>query len=369
VIDAVAFRVDASPAIGIGHLMRCLTLADVLARRGARTLFISRHLPPHLQSLVEGRGHALARLDSAPALTESDPVPHAAWLGTTQTADAADTRRALAGGSWTWMVVDHYALDHRWETIVRSSAGRLCAIDDVADRDHDSDVLMDQNLYPAMETRYAGKVPAGSTQLLGPRFALLRPEFARLRAQSAPRTGAVKRIMVLLGGMDAHNHTAKVVQALGRIEGRQFEVDVVIGYQHPAADEVRHLCDAHGYRLHVQLQDVAAMMAASDLAIGASGSTSWERCALGLPTVCLTHADNQVAIADGLASAGAVLNLGDGNQLSEGDIAVAIGRLVSEPSHVRVMSVAAWGITDGRGADRVADVLAGVPTAEQELYT
>lgn len=365
-IPAAAFRVDASPAIGIGHLMRCLTLADVLARRGVRTLMISRHLPPHLQSLVEARGHASVRLPALHTPPESNPVPHAAWLGTAQAADAADTRRVLAGEAWTWMVVDHYALDYRWETAVRASVGRICAIDDVADRDHDCDVIMDQNLYPDMEARYAGKVPAGSIRLLGPTFALLRPEFARLRAKVAPRSGTIRRVMVLLGGMDAQNHTAKVVRACGRIEGHPFEVDVVIGHQHPAADEVRQLCEAHRYRLHVQLEDVASIMAVSDLAIGASGSTSWERCALGLPTVCLTHADNQVAIANGLASAGAVLNLGDGNHLSESEIATAIGTLISRPSLVRAMSTAAWAVTDGEGAERVADALVGRQGGERD---
>lgn len=365
-IQAAAFRVDASPAIGIGHLMRCLTLADVLASRGVRTLMISRHLPPHLQSLVEARGHAWVRLPALQEPPESNPVPHASWLGTAQATDAADTCRVLAGEAWTWMIVDHYALDYRWETIVRASVGRLCAIDDVADRVHACDVIMDQNLYPDMEARYAGKVPAGSVQLLGPTFALLRPEFARLRARVAPRSGAVRRLMVLLGGMDAQNHTAKVVRACGRIQGHPFEVDVVIGRQHPAADEIQRLCEAHGYRLHVQLEDVASIMAVSDLAIGASGSTSWERCALGLPTVCLTHADNQVAIAAGLASAGAVLNLGDGNQLSESEIATAIGALVADPAVVHAMSTAAWAVTDGHGAERVADVLVGSVREERE---
>ncbi len=107
-------------------------------------------------------------------------------------------------------------------------------------------------------------------------------------------------------------------------------------------------------------------MAVSDLAIGASGSTSWERCALGLPTVCLTHADNQVAIANGLASAGAVLNLGDGNQLSESEIATAIGTLVTQPALVRAMSTAAWAVTDGHGAERVADVLVGRLEGERD---
>jgi UDP-2,4-diacetamido-2,4,6-trideoxy-beta-L-altropyranose hydrolase len=334
---SVAFRVDASPAIGIGHVMRCVTLADVLARRGARVLMISRHLPPHLQALVARRGLAWVQLTHpADEPDVSNAVPHAAWLGTSQAADAAETCRVLEGGRWQWMVVDHYALDHRWASDVRHSADRICVIDDVADRRHDCDVLMDQNLYPDMDVRYNGKTPDGCTRLLGPQYAL---------------------IMVLLGGMDVHNHTAKVVRALGRVAGHVFDVDVVIGRQHPAPAEVASLCAVLGYRCHVQLEDVASMMQETDLAIGASGSTSWERCALGVPTVCLTHADNQVAIARGLATAGAVLNLGDGTERSEAEITAAIGALLDDPGQVRAMSQAAWGITDGRGADRVADVL------------
>jgi UDP-2,4-diacetamido-2,4,6-trideoxy-beta-L-altropyranose hydrolase len=351
----VAIRVDASPAIGIGHVMRCLTLADELRDTGAHVRFVSRHLPQYLEDIVRGRGHECVTLTGASRTAPGAGVPHAHWLGTSQEADAGEAIDALADRAWEWLVVDHYAIGAPWHRALRSRARRILVIDDVADREHDCDVLMDQNLYPDMQTRYSGKVPPACTLLLGPHYALLRPRFAGLHDATPLRQAGVRRILVLLGGMDTQNHTEKVVRALASLADRVFDVDVVIGRQHPAADTIHALCDRHGYRCLVQVDDVASLMAAADLAIGASGSTSWERCCLSLPTLCLTHADNQVAIAEGLASAGAIVNLGDGGAMETTGIAQAVRDLLDDPATLLALSAAARRITDGRGTARVVE--------------
>jgi UDP-2,4-diacetamido-2,4,6-trideoxy-beta-L-altropyranose hydrolase len=289
----IAFRVDASSQIGTGHFMRCLTLADALKQSGAHIRFISRNLPEHLQNMlgVKGIEFVLLESDTAPALT--DDLAHAHWLGTSQAQDAQATVRTLSGQMWNWLVVDHYALDIRWESALRGTVQKIMVIDDLADRQHDCDVLLDQNFYADMQTRYTRKVPSHCELLMGPRYALLRDEFRKLREQVKPRTGPVKRILVFFGGVDTDNYTGQAIAALSEIDIRGLHVDVVIGAQHPYLEEIKAACVQHGFISHVQTSKMAELMAAADLAIGAGGSATWERCCLGLPTLVFCTAYNQ----------------------------------------------------------------------------
>jgi UDP-2,4-diacetamido-2,4,6-trideoxy-beta-L-altropyranose hydrolase len=166
----VAIRVDASSQIGTGHFMRSLTLADALKQRGTQIRFVSRHLPEHLRSMLMEKGHEFAMLDSAKSNVPLDELAHAQWLGVSQAQDAADSIQALSDGAWDWLIVDHYALDGRWESALRGTIKKIMAIDDLADRQHDCDILLDQNFYSDIDERYVGKVPESCQLLLGPRF-------------------------------------------------------------------------------------------------------------------------------------------------------------------------------------------------------
>jgi UDP-2,4-diacetamido-2,4,6-trideoxy-beta-L-altropyranose hydrolase len=287
----VAIRVDASAEIGSGHLMRCLTLANTLSARGAAVRFICRDLPVNWQALIRASGHQLAPLTGAPA-REDDGLAHSHWLRATQAQDAAESAAVLSDAHWDWLVVDHYALDARWETALRSVARQLLVIDDLADRSHDCDLLLDQNLYSDMDARYAGKVPASCRVLLGPRYALLRPEFLEMRGRRS-RSGAVGRVLISFGGVDARNFTAAAIEAVAALRGTELQADVVIGAQHPHRGEVEAACAAQGFACHVQTERMAELMLAADLAIGAGGGAAWERCCLGLPALVLCAADNQ----------------------------------------------------------------------------
>lgn len=352
VAQNIAFRVDASAQIGTGHFMRCLTLADELKQRGAQIRFISRHLPEHLRSMLAVKSHEFALLDSAKNDVAMDELAHAHWLGVSQAQDAADTAKALSDGSWDWLIVDHYALDYRWESVLRQSAKKILAIDDIADRQHDCDILLDQNLYADMETRYIGKVSAHCQVLLGPRYALLRDEFRKLHEQAKPRTGPVKRMLVFFGGVDADNFTGRAIEALSEIDLASLHVDVVIGAGHTCREQIKIACVQYGYICHVQTDKMAELMATADLAIGAGGSATWERCCLGLPTLTICVADNQrKQIADS-ASEGLlyVLEL-------KGELISAIKRHVSalmENDYLRqAISRSGMRAVDGRGVLRV----------------
>ena len=212
--------------------MRCLTLADALKQCGARIRFISRELPVHLRNMLVTKGMELVSLEgNVVGSLPTDELVHAHWLGTSQAQDAEATIQALSDQTWDWLIVDHYALDARWESAMRQTTKKIMVIDDIADRKHDCDVLLDQNFYADMQTRYVDKVPAHCQLLLGPRYALLRDEFRKLHEQVQPRTGSVKRILVFFGGVDADNYTGLAIDALAGLSDNGLHVDAV-SYTH-----------------------------------------------------------------------------------------------------------------------------------------
>tara|TARA_R100000306_G_scaffold57640_1_gene55833 strand:- start:620 stop:1735 length:1116 start_codon:yes stop_codon:yes gene_type:complete len=360
---AVGFRVDASTLIGSGHVMRCLTLADALAEAGARCCFIMRQQQGSLEKAVSGRGHQVLILSSggkerSASHSENEP-PHADWLVVGWEADASDTLQAMKGIELDWLVVDHYALERRWESQVGVRAKRLMAIDDLADRKHQCDLLLDQNLGREPHD-YDGLVPGHAKRLIGSDYALLRPEFARARALSveARQTREPGNILVSMGGVDAANVTCNVLRVLDTIEVvSAYRVTVVLGAACPHIDEVTEQAESMrlATRVVVNANNMAELMSQADLAIGAAGGSAWERCCLGLPSLLVVMADNQRPGAEALKHAGASLSLGWPGALEETlpramREVLAAGRLLE-------MSQNAAAICDGLGVQRVADAL------------
>ncbi len=348
----IAFRVDATPESGIGHFMRCLTLANALKINGAKTRFVCRHLPDAMRNLLESMGHELALLGTTNDSTKLDELAHAHFLGTSQMLDAIATANALIDQPTDWLVVDHYGLDHRWESALRQTTQHILAIDDIADRVHDCDLLLDQNFYTDSDTRYGGKVPPECRLLLGPRYALLRNDFHQLRDKVMPRSGPLKRILVFFGGMDSGNFTGRAIDALANVDIEGLQVDVVIGAHHANSAQIELACKKNRYTLHIQTDKISELMAASDLAIGAGGAATWERCCLGLPTFAICTAVNQTKQLADAALEGLLYS-----PLLTGDIILSIQRhlvTLSENSYLRrFISTRAMLVGDGRGVSRV----------------
>ncbi|KAF0804705.1 polysaccharide biosynthesis protein [Alcanivorax xiamenensis] len=363
---SVVFRADASLRIGSGHVMRCLTLAAALQRHGAEIHFLCRDLPGHLGARIQQAGHRLTLL---PAPT-GDVVPapgapaHAAWLGVPADEDARDCAAALAGLEVDWLVVDHYALDQRWEGALRDRVGAILAIDDLADRRHDVDVLLDQNLGRRVED-YHDLLPTPATPLIGPRFALLRPEFAQWRQLALARrdAGLPERILVSLGGTDPDNVTSAVLATLSTAPlPASIKVDVVMGASAPGLVEVRERASTVPFECSVEVNvtDMARRLCEADLAIGAAGGSAWERCCLGLPTWMVVLADNQRPGARALVEAGAAMIIGD---VTERPLRIDLPAL-DDPVGMLRMARAASALCDGLGAERVAQHMVG-PTSEK----
>jgi UDP-2,4-diacetamido-2,4,6-trideoxy-beta-L-altropyranose hydrolase len=348
----IAFRTDANQQIGTGHFMRCLTLADEMRQSPADICFVSRALPLHLQQMLSEHGVQYITLPENELTQETDELPHAAWLTTSQAKDAEQTMAALGAGTWDWLVVDHYALDHRFEKPLRSVVQHVMVIDDLADRVHDCDVLLDQNFYLDQAQRYFDKVPSHCKLLLGPSFALLRPEFKAMRDKMQVRTGKVNNILVFFGGVDADNLTGQVLDVLIKLN-LGVQVNVVIGQQHPQKEMIRQLCDQHNYNCHVQTNQMASLMAEADLAIGAGGSATWERCVLGLPTIVIATAHHQVKAAKDLSELGISNYLGFRTEVNFEKIEINIKKIISDNIFISEISVKSMKLVDGNGAAKI----------------
>lgn len=358
----VVFRTDASLDIGTGHVMRCLTLAEVLREKGAKCRFVCRDHPGNLFDLIRQRGfdvHALAVPQIASSPPSSGRGVYADWLGVDWAVDAAQTLSALGESVIDWLIVDHYALDARWEKRFHQVCQRVMVIDDLADRPHDCDLLLDQNL-GRMAADYSDFVPERCRVLAGPEYALLRPEFASARDESLARraTPELRHVLVALGGVDKDNVTVRVLDALRACPlPVKSVITVVMGPHAPWADQVRGKAEKMPWTttVLVNVQDMARLMAASDLAIGAAGISAWERCCLGLPTLTIVLADNQRKGAAALEARGAAILVGEPDQLAQG----LPGKIayLSDLQKLQVMQQACSLLTDGAGASRLATLM------------
>jgi len=349
----VLFRADASLDIGTGHVMRCLTLADALRERGSECLFVCREHPGNLLQAIRQRGHRAEALPVESAQPVADSPAHARWLGSSQARDAALCLPLLDAYRPDWLVVDHYALDARWERAMRRSGQRLLVIDDLVDRPHVCDLLLDQTL-GRQATEYAALLQDSAPMMLcGADYALLRPEFARLRPTSLARREHAdsRNLLISLGGVDQHNVTGRVLEVLAQSGVLDdWQPRVVMGGQAPWLEAVQSQAARFtSLEVRVDVQDMAELMAWSDLAIGAAGATSWERCCLGVPTLMAVLADNQRHVARALADCGAVRLL----DMARDDLGLpaAFAQLQSEPKALSDMARTAALVTSGQGLE------------------
>lgn len=352
----VAFRTDASIQIGTGHVMRCLTLADELARQGHECRFVCREHEGHLGDLIASKGYGLALLP-VPSGNELEPRDsnsddYALWLGVPWQEDARQTLDALTPWKPDWLVVDQYALDAQWERALAKAVSNIMVIDDLANRPHECAMLLDQNL-GREASDYDELLPASCQRLIGPRYALLRPEFSELRERSLQRRQQpeLTRILISLGGVDRDNVTGQVLDALAEVALRSnVELDIIMGVSAPYLSEIHQQAARLPFKaaVNVDVKDMAERMCLADLSVGAAGGTSWERCCLGLPTVLVVLAENQVGGAIALEASGAALTVRDDGNVKEAlaSAVVALG----DSSRLKEMSEAAASITDGSGA-------------------
>lgn len=341
--------------------MRCLTLADALRDRGARCGFVCREHPGHLLDLIRSRGHEAHALPLATAsrTSGSDAAhDHADWLGADWASDAQQMLAIMHDTPMDWLVVDHYALDTRWEEQVGAHFSKVLVIDDLADRPHGCDLLLDQNLNrrPADYDHFR---PPHASLLIGPHYALLRPDFAELRSYSLfrRREGRLNRLLISMGGIDKDNTTGALLNALQSCDlPDACKTTVVMGMHAPWLAEVcAQAAQMPSVEVLVNVENMAQLIAECDLAIGAAGTSAWERCCLGLPSLTMILADNQRGGALALSKIGAVSLLGGGSCLTD-ELSVKITEFRAV-ENMRRMQEACRSVCDGMGALRVVEAM------------
>ncbi|EME5357381.1 TPA: UDP-2,4-diacetamido-2,4,6-trideoxy-beta-L-altropyranose hydrolase [Pseudomonas aeruginosa] len=365
----VAFRVDASLVMGNGHVMRCLTLAACLRESGAECLFICREHQGNLIRFICDKGFPVSSLPVEDVGNFSENG-YQEWLGTTQERDADICKKVLEVFSPDWLVVDHYGLDACWELSVSSFFKQLLVIDDLANRAHACNVLLDQNLGRSA-CDYKALVPNDCMLLVGPLYALLRPEFSKLRGFSLQRRSQalVKRLLITMGGVDRLNATGQVINALRESAlPEDCHISIVMGINAPWLEQVKVEAERLSWKVEVlvSVEDMARQMANSDLVIGAAGSTSWERCCLGVPSILVVLAENQLMVAKSLQDCGAVRLL-DIRENFEGSLKLELQSLLANMESVRELSINSAAITDGRGVMKIAGLMSNYSHAGGEL--
>ena len=378
VSNFAVFRCDASLEIGSGHIMRCLTLARALRKRGVESVFLCRPAVGDLIAVLEAEFRVLTLPRFSRVSCKSDPASmsigsslYAEWLGCTQEQDWKDSLAALLDlpdKSISWLIVDHYGLSAEWQNSMQEglhkmngSAPRLLVLDDLADRAHQADVLLDANRFDSEKTdEYFDLVPESCNTLLGPYFALLDPTYPLLQS-CIPLRSHLKRVLVFFGGMDSDNYCSVALRALSDERLSHLDVDVVIGPAAPHRAELEALTlKRANTTLHVDLPSLAGLMVRADLALGAAGTTSWERACLALPSLVVPVAENQEQVAKALENAGAArcLRFSSGtNPVSS--MVMALVDLLNCPDALMKMSHACLEIGDGRGLARVVTILLG----------
>ncbi|MDR3560129.1 MAG: UDP-2,4-diacetamido-2,4,6-trideoxy-beta-L-altropyranose hydrolase [Negativicutes bacterium] len=348
----VFIRADASVFIGSGHIMRCLSLAKGLQDRGCTVYFGCCEWDGNLCDFIESKGYKVFKLN-----IDEDSLSRfnreSFWR-----LDAEKTAELLVANQLVvdWLIVDHYQLDQAWEKFLRPFVRNIMVIDDLASRSHDCELLLDQNLTDNMNQRYVGLIPGNCQTLLGPQYVLLRPSFSQMRKHRQGDFSTIRRVLVFFGGSDAENETSKAIEAIKIINDPSIKIDVVVGASNPHRHEIEEICSQLAqFEFYCQIDNMAELMVRADLALGAGGSATWERCCVGLPSIVAVMSEDQLALTQAVADLGATINLGWVQQLSPADYAKAIERL--DKHMLLAMSQRGMHLVDGKGCDRVVSCI------------
>lgn len=355
----VAVRADSGSAMGVGHVMRCLTLVTALKQKVANLecVFFTRNHQSNIDNLIERQGFQVWSMPVESSVLDCvDLNLHKRWLGVRAQRDAADTVAGIRQhfeSELDLLIVDHYGCDQEWHGTLRQVARRILVVDDLADRPYDADILVDQTYGRRIED-YRPLVSSDCRVLVGTKYALLRPEFQRegceIQKHREIKNDPI-RILVSLGGSDSNNVSKKVVDSLLALE-RNHQISLILGAANSNRESLRSQFDScEQINVFESVTNMAEMMKNHDLAIGAAGATSWERCAMGLPSILVVLADNQQLIADHLEKAEACVVLS--TSFDELDLEDVFRRIFDDGRVYKNMVRNCLSICDGDGSRRV----------------
>ncbi|WP_180105763.1 MULTISPECIES: UDP-2,4-diacetamido-2,4,6-trideoxy-beta-L-altropyranose hydrolase [unclassified Acinetobacter] len=350
-----AIRADASIQIGSGHIIRCLSIADQLKAQGHQCFFISRNHDGNLVDFVTQRGYQTFILENDQENTELLlNTEYQKWLGVSEVYDAEQTVSLITAQyqKIDWVIVDHYGLSTKWETSLKKIAKHILVIDDLANREHDADIILDCGMFH-VERDYTLLNKFKAKILVGPKYALLRPEFAEYRKKVKTNQTAFTtplKLLINLGGVDKDNLTTQILNIIeNTVCPYEVELTIIMGLNAPWKSTVIERAKQlkHSTQVLVNVSNMAELMVNHDLAIGAAGSTAWERCCLGLPTIMICMADNQKMIAKGLHDLGVTISL-DQTEIKT-KLSIVLQKI--KPAQLREMQRKSMQITEGLGVN------------------
>ena len=348
-------------SIGSGHLMRCLSLARNLRQQGADITFFCRKGKGDLLELLEQNRFPVVTLDelenhntsAVPGDTSAQRVNEFWHI------DASETVEKLGKleKEIDWMIVDHYELGADWEARIKTKIGKIMVIDDMANRNHDCDVLLDQNLVAEMETRYSGRIPDSCLTLFGPKYALLQEDYAEFHSLSVIKRKKIDRILIYFGAADTDNLTGKSLRAFLALGKKDIVVDLIVGPVHASYDVLKGMAGEHDNINFIEsVSSLAPLLLKADLSVGAAGASSWERICMMTSSIVISLADNQVPIASELDRRGLVNWLGPSEEVDENDIKIALEQCIQRGVEPELFLNSDCKI-DGYGCKRVSSIL------------
>lgn len=338
----ILIRTDTNTQIGSGHFMRCMALAQAWHKSGGNATFLMSTRCSHIRKRLGTEGMKVAYLT--------------AQMGSSE--DAIQTAAVAKNITASWIVLDGYQFDGVYQRVLKKSSLNLLFIDDYGHAGHYyADMVLNQNIY-AHEDLYANREPY-TRLLLKTKYALLRNEFLKWQPWNRDIAKQARKILVTLGGGDPENVTGKVIEAVDRIKINGLEVVVVVGGHNPHVETLRKSMRNKNFdiRLIQNATNMSELMAASDVAVSAGGSTCWELAFMGLPAAVLVFAENQEKIAAGLDKARAMINLDQYKKISIEQITATLQRLIIDHNLRQEMSRRGKVLVDGMGATRVVEVL------------
>lgn len=326
VAPKIIFRCDGSSKIGSGHVMRCLSLGHYFSQKNADiTFWVSEETIQTIPLLSE----------SPFKITSNQPKEQ-----------------------YDWLIVDHYGLDREFETQCRSLASKIMVIDDLADREHDCDILLDQTL-GRKESDYQSLISQHTKQLLGPDFAILKTSFTDARKNLDRSFDKPNKILICFGGVNPKQASEKTIKWLSQYNHKQLDIAITVGGNEKTAQPILEAIKQaekvsnHQFTLYQNAQNMPELMAKSDLAIGAGGTMSWERCCMKLPSLAMELADNQTLILQNLSAAKALKFIGLIEDIDFKVFITTFKELIENTNALKIMSENAGEICDGSSDKRI----------------
>lgn len=355
------FRVDASRLIGSGHLMRCLSLADELKIRDNNILFVSSKDNGNLNKIISDREHEVYEIPSIPIKLKNSSN-FSGENNSRINIDAKLTIKAIENIKVDWLIVDHYFLDYKWELELKKYVEAILVIDDLANRKHNCNILLDQNFFGnETHNRYENLINKECLTLLGPKYSILSKEYREVQYTLKKRNGLISRVLIFMGAVDSKGQTVQALKALSKDELQYLSVDVVIGRANKDKNQILSIAsNRKNTKIYNALPSLFELMQKADLMLCSGGATTWERCSLGLPAIVYISSENQRRFSELLAKDDVQVLIESSNHISNQDWFLKICELSKDYDKLKKMSKLCSKIVDGKGVNRLLFNLYGL---------